>query len=136
MPIQFPVAPGTVLLCDYDLGGFQPPEMTKRRPAVVVSPRLPYRDGLCAVVPLSGSEPQRELRYVVRVELSDDLPHPFPQHIWWAKCDMVATVAFKRLDLFRTERGSDGKRRYLHPKLPTAEFDRIKAGVLAGLGLD
>lgn len=37
MPIKFPVAPGTVLLCDYSTG-FLPPEMVKLKPAIVVSP--------------------------------------------------------------------------------------------------
>ena len=57
MPISFPVAPGTVLLCDYS-SGFRPPEMAKRRPSVVISLRLPHRNGLCTVVPLSGSSPR------------------------------------------------------------------------------
>jgi mRNA interferase MazF len=91
--------------------------MTKRRPAVVISPLLPRRDGLCAVVPLSGSEPRTSLPYVVRIELSEPLPHPYPQAVWWGKCDMIATVGFDRLDLFRTPRDFSGKRKYLHPKL-------------------
>lgn len=134
MPIQFPVSPGTVLLCDYDYGGFREPEMTKRRPAIVISPRLPHRDGLCAVVPLSGSEPKRDLPYVVRLDLLAPLPHPFPNSVWWAKCDMIATVCFDRLDQFRTER-IGGKRRYLQPKVPAYEFEQVRRGVLRGLGL-
>jgi uncharacterized protein YifN (PemK superfamily) len=47
MGIKYPVGIGTILLCDYSRGGFQPPEMVKKRPAVVISPRLPHRDGLC-----------------------------------------------------------------------------------------
>lgn len=136
MPIKFPVAPGTILLCDYSLGGFRPPEMVKRRPAVVVSPRLPRRDGLCAVVPLSGTPPTHEVAYVVRLDLGEPLPEPFSSQIWWAKCDLVATVGFDRLDLFRTGRDQTGKRRYLHPKLATDSFRSVRVGVLAGLGID
>ncbi len=136
MAIRFPVGPGTILLCDYSLGGFREPEMVKKRPALVISPRLPYRDGLCAVVPLSGTAPPRAVAYVVRLELETPLPEPFQQRIWWAKCDMIATVGFARLDLFRTGRDRDGKRKYLHPLLPKSDMDRVICGILAGLGLD
>ena len=135
MPLRYPVTPGTLLLCDYGLGGFREPEMVKRRPSVVISPRLPHRDGLCAVVPLSATEPTHNVPYVVRIELSEELPEPFSLKICWAKCDMVATVAFARLDLFRTDR-EHGARRYLTPKVGTANFDAIMQGVLHGLGMN
>lgn len=135
MAIRFPVGPGTVLLCDYSLGGFREPEMVKRRPALVISPRLPHRDGLTTVVPLSGSEPAHAVPYVVRLDLAKQLPEPFEQSVWWVKCDMLATVWFGRLDLFRTGRDQEGKRKYIHPVIPKADLDRVVAGVLAGLGL-
>lgn len=136
MPIKYALPPGTIVLCDYGQGGFRPPEMVKFRPAVVVSPRLPHRDGLCAVVPLSGTvEEGRPLDYVVRLDLSVALPDPFPQTVWWAKCDLIATVGFGRLDMFRTARDHTGKRRYLQPRLPTSDLGRVRVGVLFGLGL-
>lgn len=136
MPMKFHPAPGTIVLCDYNAGGFKPPEMVKLRPAVIVSPRLPRRDWLCAVVPLSGSvDEARPLDYVVRLELPEALPDPFPQTVWWAKCDHVATVGFARLDLFRTGRDHTGKRRYLQPRLSPDNLARVRAGVLYGLGL-
>jgi uncharacterized protein YifN (PemK superfamily) len=109
--------------------------MVKRRPAVAISPRLPHRDGLCAVVPLSTTPPARELPYVVHLRLATPLPAPFDAPEMWAKCDMVATVGFCRLDLFRTERDASGRRKYLQPKLDRTDFERIQQGVLAGLGL-
>ncbi|PIP00629.1 type II toxin-antitoxin system PemK/MazF family toxin [Pleomorphomonas carboxyditropha] len=135
MAIQYPVSPGTVLLCDYSKGGFLEPEMVKRRPAVVVSPRLPYRDKLCTVVPLSGSEPERPVSYVARIDLASPLPAPFEHNVWWAKCDMLATVSFDRLDLFRTARDQTGKRKYLQPKLPEPAFRAIQEAILAALGI-
>jgi mRNA interferase MazF len=63
------------------------------------------------------------------------LPEPYDDPIVWAKCDMVATVCFARLDLFRTGRDQTGKRKYLHPKLAAEDLARIKQGVLWGLGL-
>jgi mRNA interferase MazF len=134
MGIKFPVGVGTILLCDYSRGGFQPPEMVKRRPAIVISPRLPHRDGLCTVVPISADQPDHDVRYVVRLEFDLPLPDPFSYKVAWAKCDMLATVGFARLDLFHTERDQYGKRRYLHPKLSEVDLQRIRIGVLHAIG--
>lgn len=135
MAIRYPVGVGTILRCDYSLGGFRAPEMVKARPAVVISPRLPYRDGPCAIVPLSGSHDGKELPYIVRIELSEPLPSPYSHPVMWAKCDMVSTVSFERLDLFHSKRDQTGKRTYLHPKLSREDLDRIIAGVRCGLGI-
>lgn len=134
MSIQYPVSQGTILLCDYSTG-FRPPEMVKRRPVVAVSPRLPYRDKLCAVVPLSGTAPARETRYCCRLEFDQPLPHPFPNRVWWVKADMLATVCFSRLDLFRTGRDQEGKRKYLHPKLTSEQLRVVHSAILHGLGI-
>ena len=135
MPIRYAVAPGTLLLCDYSLGGFVEPEMVKRRPAVVISPRLPHRDGLCAVVPLSTMEPDRKLDYIVEMVLDPPLPAPFDLRRMWAKCDMVATVGFGRLDLFRDGRGPEGKRKYLTRRVSPEVLDDLRAAVRRGLGI-
>jgi mRNA interferase MazF len=135
MGIKYPVSIGIILLCDYDRGGFQPPEMVKRRPAIVVSPRLPHRDGLCTVVPLSGDQPRYEVDYVVRLELNPPLPDPFSYPVCWAKCDMLATVSLARLDFFHTGRDQYGKRKYLHPKIPAGDLARIRHGILCALDM-
>jgi uncharacterized protein YifN (PemK superfamily) len=133
--IKFPEGPGAILLCDYDRGGFQPPEMVKRRPAIVISPRLRHRDGLCTVVPISGEPGDHEEDYIVRLEFKPALPPPFSYEVAWAKCDMLATVSFNRLDLFHTDRDQYGKRKYLHPKLLAGDLDRVRVGVLFALGM-
>jgi mRNA interferase MazF len=135
MAIKFPVGVGTILLCDYARGGFRPPEMTKRRPAIVISPRLPHRDGLCTVVPISSDEGDHRTDYIIRLEFKPPLPAPFSYDVAWAKCDMLSTVGFGRLDLFHTERDQEGKRKYLHPKLPQTDLERVKKGVLFALGM-
>ena len=134
MPLLFPVLPGTILLCDYTRG-FRLPEMVKRRSVIVISPRLPHRDYLWAVVPLSTTAPARDVAYVCRLELARPLPPPFDAAVCWAKADMVATVGFERLDLFRTGRDRTGRRQYLHPRLSDADLTRVRAAVLHGLGL-
>ena len=121
MALRYPVSAGTILLCDYNTG-FREPEMVKRRPVIVMTPRLPYRDGLCSVIPLSQSGPKRDIQYQCKIALTTPLPDPFPYSIFWAKADMLATVSFQRLDLFRTARDQTGKRKYIHPKLGNADF--------------
>jgi mRNA interferase MazF len=71
---------------------------------------------------------------VVRLELATALPDPFPQKVWWAKCDMIATVAFERLDLFRSGRDANGRRRYFEPRIFEHQFDEVRQGILNGLG--
>lgn len=135
MAIQFALPVGTVVLCDYAMGGFRPPEMVKKRPVIIMSPRLPHRDGLCAVVPLSGSAPGIDVPYVVRLEMSQPLPYPFPARVFWAKCDMLSTVAFERLDMFHTERDQTGRRKYLRPQLTADQLRDVHSGILRALGL-
>jgi mRNA interferase MazF len=135
MALNFAVAPGTILRCDYDRGGFQEPEMVKARPAIVISPRLPHREGLCTVVPISATDDGRERAYVVRLEFDPPLPLPFLHWVAWAKFDMLATVSFARLDLFRTARDQSGKRKYLHPRPSDHDLMRVRTGILFALGM-
>lgn len=108
--------------------------MTKARPAIVVSPRLRHRPGLLAVVPLSTSEPEYDVPYTVRLEFDPLLP-TYNSRVMWAKCDMIATVSFERLDMLRTDRDQNGKRKYLTPRISEADFNRVLSGIAAALGL-
>lgn len=134
MSLRFVPARRTILLCDYGLGGFRAPEMIKRRPAVVVSPRLRHRNDLCAVVPLSTTAPINPVAHVVQITLPHRLPPPFLQMKAWAKCDMIATVSLDRLDLFRTKLSS-GRRQYIQPRLSDTQFDAVITAMLHGIGL-
>jgi uncharacterized protein YifN (PemK superfamily) len=87
---------GEVLVCDFDTG-FQPPEMVKKRPVVVISVKESHARKLCTVVPFSTTP----------AHPASPWHHPLP-HLripgWqptgpmWAKCDMLATVSFARLN--------------------------------------
>jgi uncharacterized protein YifN (PemK superfamily) len=134
MGIKFPIPSGLILLCNYDTG-FRPPEMVKRRPALVVSPRLPHRDNLCAVVPLSLTIPDRTVMYQCELVLAAPLPSPWNATKLWAKADMIATVCFDRLDFFQTERDQTGRRKYLHPKVTPEQLKLVQSAILYGLGL-
>jgi len=134
MPIKYDVPPRTLLLCDYSKGGFKPPEMVKRRPVLAVSPRLRHRTKLLTVVPLSTTEPQRVCDYHCRITIRQPLPN-FPAMEMWVKADMLATVSFERLDLFRTDRDQYGKRKYIRPKISGDDFARVLDCIRVALGL-
>jgi mRNA interferase MazF len=68
------------------------------------------------------------------LEFDPPLPYPFVYSVAWAKCDMIATVGFARLDMFQTDRDQYGKRKYLHPKVSPADLLRIRHGVLFAIG--
>lgn len=137
MPLQFSVKPKTILLCDYDLGGFKPPEMVKRRPVVVLVGDLPGRGKLHTVVPLSGTESNPRYKYHCRIDLPEPLPAPFEETAWWVKADMTASVGFHRLDLFRTDRDQYGRRKYRTDlRVSDEQFAAIKDAVRHAFGLN
>lgn len=134
MAISYPPLPGEVVICDFATG-FRPPEMVKRRPALVLSPRLRHRDGLCTVVPLSTTPPKRNVPYQCRLDLPFAPPPPFAATEVWAKADMLATVSYERLDLFRLGRMSDGHRKYVKMKVDPNDLEAVRTCVRAALGL-
>ena len=115
-------------MCDYGTG-FREPEMVKRRPVIVVSKQLHYRSLLCSVVPLSTTPPKFDVPYVVKIALDRPLSRAFSSLEMWAKVDMLATVGFNRLDLFRSDRDQTGKRRYYCPKISNEDLLAIKVGI-------
>lgn len=98
VPLHFAPRPGTVLLCDYDLGRASrlPGEMTKRRPVIVVSMRWRRRTDPIVIVPLSTSAPvepdERQVRFAAGTYgfLRQDVDS-------WAKCEFVSAVSTERL---------------------------------------
>ncbi|WP_189411606.1 hypothetical protein [Neogemmobacter tilapiae] len=65
------------------------------------------------------------------------LPPPFDSQLeWWAKADLVTSVSYTRLDLFRSARLADGRRKYISPKISETQFSDIRAAVLRGLRFD
>ena len=134
MPIKQHPATGTVILCDF-AGGFREPEMVKRRPVVVISPRIRARPGLCTVVALSRTEPRPVMPYHARIDLRPELPSPWGSDNIWVKGDMINAVAFHRLDLIRLGRDPDGGRACLLQPLPAETLATIRRCVIAALGL-
>ena len=133
MAIQFHPEQGTILVCDFK--GFVQPEMIKRRPVVVLSPRLRKRDGLCTVVPLSTTPPKEVAPYHFKLHVTPVLPEPYNADFHWVKADMVYTVSFDRLHLPFNGKDPEGKRRYDVRVIDKADLLKIQQCLLHGLGL-
>lgn len=128
MALPFYPRMGQVLVADFS--DLKEPEMTKIRPVIIVSPRLPHRPELVAVVPISLTAPRHELPFVYRLsrnyhpEEPDDLP-------CWVKADMVMNVAMRRLSGFKV-----GRRKWEFPQLSGDDLLAVRRAVMCGLGLD
>lgn len=118
-----------VLRCDFR--GFVAPEMVKIRPVVIISPTLRHGSRLCTVVPLSTTAPSPVMPWHIRLSRNPN-PLGISQNEVWAKCDMVYTVSFDRLDRFH--RKTRNGREYLSPSMDREDFQRVLSGVKAYLG--
>ena len=124
---------GEILLCDFS--GFIVPEMVKRRPVVVIVPRLSGRGDLVTIVPLSTTAPNPQMAYHVKLTLSQALPSPFSAQQMWAKGDMAMPIARVRLDRFKDGRtSSGGKRKFVSGNVSAEQLADIRTAVLRGLG--
>ncbi|WP_040296711.1 type II toxin-antitoxin system PemK/MazF family toxin [Alcanivorax hongdengensis] len=130
--IKFHPRKGTVLCCDFSKG-FEPPEMVKVRPVIVITPQLPGRPGLCTVVPISSVEPVPMQPYHHKMDPGSLTPKMQATECW-AKCDMLYTVGLNRLDRIR-ERKPDGKRIYMTTTATADDMTAIEVAILNGLGL-
>ena len=129
MPLTFHPGPGTIVICDFTTG-FRPPEMVKKRPVVIISPRR-RASSLAAVVPLSSTppEPVEPWHWPVPAGL-----YPPARGAMWGKADMVLTVALNRLD--RVSMRDEGRKRTYRTFVLTPEqLRQLHAAVKAGLGL-
>ncbi|WP_368646938.1 type II toxin-antitoxin system PemK/MazF family toxin [Castellaniella ginsengisoli] len=122
---------GEVVICNYDTG-FIAPEMVKTRPVVVISKSSTHWRGLCTVVPLSTTPPEKVEAWHVSMQnvLRRLYPysHPFGQaQEMWAKCDMIATVSFCRIT--RPHNKQDERRVYAPVRLSEADLDAVFVGV-------
>lgn len=132
MGLMYYPNPGEILLCDYGTRVVAP-EMDKRRPVVVVGPRLRRRGELVGVVPLSTTAPDELQDFHHRFELANPLPSPFDSPVMWAKCDMFSVLSRSRLDRFKAGRGD--RRIFVAGKVSPEQLRQIRMALLHGLGL-
>lgn len=134
MALRYLPSPGAVLRCDFS--GFKPPEMVKPRPVVVISTR-PERTNkrTCIVVALSTSAPEPVERHHECIALpGEHLPKDL-QRDCWVKGDMVYSVALDRLDLYRLEKETSGKRVYYQTRFDKLALYTIRKRVGHAIGL-
>lgn len=131
MAIQFHPKYGQILYCDFT-SGFREPEMVKNRPVIVISRS---NNQVCTVVPLSGTKPDP-----VRSHHYEISPASLPNRLaaqgsWWAKCDMVTTVGFWRLDRVKEGKDANGKRQFSTKCLNDNDLREVKKCVIYALCL-
>jgi uncharacterized protein YifN (PemK superfamily) len=124
---------GTILICDF--AGMKQPEMLKRRPVVVISPRMRNRTGLCTIVPLSTTPPSPILAYHHKLYTVPPLPEPYNADYHWVKADMIYTVSFERLQLPFIGKDASGKRIYDIRIVDKSDLLKIQQCILHGIGL-
>jgi mRNA interferase MazF len=123
--LTFHPGPGTILICDFSTG-FLPPEMVKKRPVVVISPRRRKSPGLVTVVPFSTTPPLPAEPW--HHQIAAGAYPPAQGKPMWAKADILATVGLGRLDRVRWQ-GS-----YQTLELNPADMAAIIRAVKAALG--
>jgi uncharacterized protein YifN (PemK superfamily) len=133
MSIPYHPEQGTILICDFK--GFVEPEMVKRRPVIVISPRLRQRGKLCAIVPLSTSTPSQIMPYHYKLHTDPELPEPYNEKYHWVKADMIYTVSFDRLSLPFIGKDLSGKRIYDVRVIDKSDLIKIQHCILHGIGL-
>jgi uncharacterized protein YifN (PemK superfamily) len=108
MAIQGTPRSGTILMCDFaphELELLSDGNMLKTRPVIALNTSLPGRGKLIQVVPISMTAPERVMPWHVEVPI-----HCMPaasQHkegVRWAKCDMVVTAGWSRLNRYEGPR--------------------------------
>ena len=133
MSIPYHPEQGAILICDFK--GFVEPEMVKRRPVIVISPRLRQRGKLCAIVPLSTSTPSQIMPYHYKLHTDPELPEPYNEKYHWVKADMIYTVSFDRLSLPFIGKDLSGKRIYDVRVIDKSDLIKIQHCILHGIGL-
>jgi uncharacterized protein YifN (PemK superfamily) len=128
--MALPVIPdsGDVLMCDFATG-FIPPEMTKLRRVIVLSPRpRDYYPDTYIVVPVSKTASAS-----IGAQHCEFKPRAYPffdaAESVWAKADMLACVSKHRLDRVRW----NGQ--YQRCRIRLDDLNRVRQAAIHALGL-
>lgn len=135
MAIQEHPTIGAILMCDFD-SGFKRPEMCKKRPVIVISPKISNRPQLCTVVTLSMTPPKVQMPYHRQIRVRPLLPDGWASDAIWVKGDMVNAVAFHRLGLIRRGKSPTGKRIYHLDPIEADQLQIVRQCILHAMGLN
>jgi uncharacterized protein YifN (PemK superfamily) len=136
MALTFHPNPGTILMCDFS-SGFKAPEMVKKRPVVVISPKRKRDSGLCTVVAISTVTPAPTESWHHQI-LRPSMPQTsrFQSNDSWIKGDMIYRVGFDRLELIKIGKDQQtGKRLYFKQVLGREQMKSVYSCVLHALNL-
>lgn len=127
---------GDIVMCEFP-SCFQSPEMVKTRPVVVISPKIPGRTTMVAIVPLSTTAPMPRLGHHCEIALRMLPPSlQASASTCWAKCDMVYTFSIHRLSLVQGKRDpKTQKRRYETARLDLAHIQAVRRCLASALGI-
>jgi len=130
LPLYYHPKQGDILLCDFTRG-FVAPEMLKVRKVIVISPASTHGRKLCTVVPISSTAPliEQDWHHLLH---SNPLPSDGNLQLW-AKCDMLYTVSFERLD--KLHRKTRNGREYFVPRLSAEDLQGVITALKAYLPL-
>lgn len=134
MGLRYHPKVGSLVLADYSQG-FVVPEMVKLRLAVVISPVISARQGLCTIVPLSTTAPERQMPYHYLLRIPFSLPRRWSKKEVWVKGDMVNAVGWHRLSLLSLGKDAGGKRQYQTSVVAEMDLRKIRQCILHGLGM-
>jgi len=133
MSLSYHPHTGTIVICDFH--GFIEPEMNKRRPVIIVSPRYRNSYKLCTIVPLSTTVPDPIMPYHYEITFNCPLPPPFHSPVAWVKGDMLTTVSFDRVNLPHNGKDMNGKRKYIINIVDDSQLKKIRECILNAINL-
>jgi len=131
--LRYHPARGTILICDFNQ--FQVPEMTKRRPVIVLSQNIFNRPGLCTIVALSTTTPCPVMPYHKELIINPVLPFPYNSPTMWIKGDMIYSLSLSRMNFPFSGKDNNGRRIYDIRVLGAADMNVVEQCVLNGLDI-
>ncbi|MGF6495294.1 uncharacterized protein YifN (PemK superfamily) [Luteibacter sp. 621] len=129
---------GAILMCEFnphELELASDGNMVKTRAVIVLSPQHQRRGKLLHVVPISMTPPKVLEPWHVEIPL-DCIPAPArsKQGTRWAKCDMVVTVGWSRLNRYEGPRRG-GRVTYYDSYVDQETVVRLKKAVASVFGI-
>lgn len=138
MAIQGTPRNGMILMCDFDQHENElvsDGNMRKTRMVIAISPSHARRGKIVHVVPISMTAPEVVMPWHIQIPL-DCLPHPARHRAGdrWAKCDMVVTAGWSRLNRYEgPKRG--GQVAYADGFLNMDTLARVKVAIAHVFGI-
>jgi uncharacterized protein YifN (PemK superfamily) len=126
--LPFVPSPGDILMCDFE--GLMPPEMTKIRRVIVLSPR--ERDSFpdtYLVIPVSKTPPSPPSRCHCEFKARSYGCFDTLESVW-AKADMLTCVSKHRLDRVKVHG------QYRRMSLRSEDLARVRSAAACAIGID